>query len=207
MTPHTESVQASISNKECEPIEPNSYYAITKAAATMACRQVSSAKGLYIPTLRLYSVYGPYEDPKRLMPTMIGKGLAGTLPPLVDPDIARDFVYIDDVIDAYLKATTKKSNEFGPIYNVGSGTQTSIGDIVSVARKQFDIKTEPEWGSMDNRKWDSSNWVANIEKIKTELGWQPQIPIDTGLERFASWIKSTEAVKSRYEYTPVDTLK
>lgn len=192
--------------RESEPIEPNSYYAITKAAATMACRQVASAKGLYIPTLRLYSVYGPYEDPKRLMPTMIGRCLIGELPPLVDPDIARDFVYVDDIIEAYLAATTKKSNESGPIYNVGSGTQTSIADIVSVAKKLFGIKCEPDWGSMENRKWDSSIWVADIEKIKSELGWQPQIPIETGLECFASWIKSTEAVKSRYEYTTVDTL-
>ena len=58
------------------------------------------------------------------MPTLIVRGLRGELPPLVDPTIARDFVYIDDVCDAYLLAATRPTSEPGAIYNVGTGVQT-----------------------------------------------------------------------------------
>ncbi|MEM8805939.1 MAG: NAD-dependent epimerase/dehydratase family protein, partial [Cyanobacteria bacterium P01_G01_bin.38] len=58
----------------------------------------------HLPTLRLYSVYGPYEEPSHLMPTLIAQGLQGKLPPLVNPDIARDYVYVDDVNEAYILA-------------------------------------------------------------------------------------------------------
>ena len=53
---------------ESEPLEPNSHYAVTKAAATMFCRHTAQSRRVHLPTLRLYSVFGPYEDPGRLLP-------------------------------------------------------------------------------------------------------------------------------------------
>ncbi|MBK9140911.1 MAG: SDR family NAD(P)-dependent oxidoreductase [Candidatus Melainabacteria bacterium] len=183
---------------ESERVEPNSYYAVTKAAATAACRHVAAVRDLYIPTLRLYSVYGPYEDPRRLMPTIIRKGLEKDLPPLVDPDIARDFIYTDDVVEAYLAACKPASTERAPIYNVGSGVQTTIKEIVDLAREIFCIEKTPVWGSMDNRKWDASVWVASIGKIEKELGWKPDTSLRDGLSRFTAWLESQEAMKEHY---------
>src|SRR5437899_6778006 len=70
--------------------EPNSHYAFTKLAATQFCRHAARSERVLIPTLRLYSAYGPYEDPRRLLPTLIRHGLKGEFPPLVDPDVSRD---------------------------------------------------------------------------------------------------------------------
>ncbi|MCX6356677.1 MAG: NAD-dependent epimerase/dehydratase family protein, partial [Candidatus Aureabacteria bacterium] len=66
---------------ETEWLEPNSHYAVTKASATLFCRYTAQRAKLPIITLRLYSVYGPYEEPTRLMPTLIIKGMEGVLPP------------------------------------------------------------------------------------------------------------------------------
>ena len=96
---------------EDERLEPNSHYAVAKASATLYCRYIANACRVRIPTLRLYSVFGPYEDPKRLIPTVITKGFARTLPPLVDPNIARDFVFTEDVVDAFLLAATSPHPE------------------------------------------------------------------------------------------------
>src|SRR5207237_854558 len=91
---------------EDEAIEPNSDYAVSKAVATLYCRHKARQKNVHIPTLRLYSIYGPYEEPTRLMPALLIRGLSGELPPLVNPDIARDYVYTEDAVDAFLLAAT-----------------------------------------------------------------------------------------------------
>ena len=133
---------------EDEWIEPNSYYAVTKASATLFCRYTAQRTGLRIPTLRLYSVYGPYEEPTRLIPTLIVNGVNNRFPPLVKPEIARDYIYVDDVCDAYIKAATMPGLEPGIVFNVGTGKATSLFEVVDIARSLLNITVEPEWGSM-----------------------------------------------------------
>src|SRR5204863_142015 len=93
---------------EQELPEPNSHYAVSKVAATLFCQHTSRREGVRIRTLRLYSAFGAYEDPNRLMPTLIGRCLKGEFPPLVRPETARDYVYIDDVVDAFLLAASPR---------------------------------------------------------------------------------------------------
>ncbi|MCC7448054.1 MAG: SDR family NAD(P)-dependent oxidoreductase [Anaerolineae bacterium] len=173
---------------ENEWIDPNSHYAVTKASATHFCRYTARSKNVHLPTLRLYSVYGPYEEPSRLMPTLIQRGLRGELPPLVNPDIARDYVYTEDVNDAYLLAATMSDQEPGAVYNVGTGVQTTLRDVVDVARRIMGISVEPEWGSMPNRQWDTSVWVSDNRKIVTELGWKPRYTFEQGFRLMVDWM-------------------
>ena len=70
---------------EGEWLEPNSHYAVTKASATLFCRHTAQRHGVQMPTLRLYSAYGPWEDPARLIPTLLVHGMHGALPPLANP--------------------------------------------------------------------------------------------------------------------------
>jgi nucleoside-diphosphate-sugar epimerase len=184
---------------EDDLLEPNSYYAITKASATHLCRLTARNKGVHIPTLRLYSVYGPYEEPKRLIPTLIVKGIGGVLPVLVDSTIARDYIHIDDVLEAYLLAAAKRTAEPGAIFNVGTGIQSSIEQIVAVTRTVFNLKAEPNWGSMPNRIWDSSNWVSDNRKLITELGWQPKHNLDSGFRNTVDWMLSNPTIHKFYD--------
>ena len=141
---------------ETEWLEPNSYYAVTKASATLFCRHTAQSLGVHMPTLRLYSVYGPYEEPSRLIPTLITRGINGEMPPLANPDIARDYVYVEDVIDAYLLAANRPDQEPGAVYNVGTGIQTSLRQVVDVARSVLQIAVEPidmPWAEMESEGW------------------------------------------------------
>jgi UDP-glucose 4-epimerase len=173
---------------ESERLEPNSHYAVTKAAETHFCRYTSQSRGVRIPTLRLYSVYGPFEEPTRLIPRLIGHALVGKLPPLVNPAIARDFVYVDDVTEAYIQAATQAPPEPGAIYNVGTGVQTSLGDVVETVRRILFVSEEPRWGSMLDRQWDTSVWVADNRKIEMVLDWRPKTDLDRGIRAFANWL-------------------
>ena len=182
---------------EDEVLEPNSEYALTKALATMYCRWLAQEKGLAVTTLRLYSVYGPYEDPGRLIPTLIRCGLAGNLPPLVHADVARDYVSVEDVCRAYsLAAARPPGGEAGAIYNVGTGTQTSIREVVEIARRALGLTCEPEWGSMPDRRWDTSTWVADARKIQRDLGWRPTHTFEQGFRRMVEWCRANETART-----------
>jgi UDP-glucose 4-epimerase len=187
---------------EEEAPEPNSSYAVAKVTATLLCRHLALEHGLHLTTLRLYSVYGPWEDPRRLMPTLVAYGLRGELPRLVGPDTARDFVHVDDVCDALLLAAGKSVSDSSGIYNVGSGTQTSLRRVVELAREVFHISVAPDWGSHEPRPWDAEVWVSDPSKIKRELGWQPQRDLASGLAGLASWLAADPALSERYDRQP-----
>ena len=174
---------------ETEALEPNSHYAVTKAAATLFCQHVGRTRGLPIVTLRLYSVFGPFEEPSRFVPSLVLRGLAASLPPLVSPDTARDFVYVDDVVEAFILAANQPHREPGAIYNVGSGVQTTIGEAVALACRELGMTVRPQWGSMAPRTWDTTIWVANTGKIREVLGWHPQVSFAEGFSLTVEWFR------------------
>jgi dolichol-phosphate mannosyltransferase len=169
-------------------VEPNSHYAVTKVAATHLCRFTAQKERVRIATLRLYSVYGPWEDPGRLMPTLVVYGRSGKLPPLVDPRVARDYVYAADACDAFVRAAARKHPEPGPVWNVGTGRQTTIREVVAVARRVLGIRAKPVWGTMPNRQWDTASWVADARAIRRDLGWRPRVGFEQGFARMAAWM-------------------
>lgn len=184
---------------EDDVVEPNSDYAVTKATATLYCAFMARAHGARIRTLRLYSVYGPWEEPTRLVPTLIVQGLRGRLPPLADPTVARDFVHVDDVCDAYLATAADAGAPNDAVFNVGTGVQTDLASVVALARRLLGVTKEPAWGSMANRSWDTACWVADSARIRHDLGWTPRHSLESGLEATIAWLRSDPALLARYE--------
>jgi UDP-glucose 4-epimerase len=171
-------------------VEPNSHYAVTKVAATHFCRLTAAQERVKIATLRLYSVFGPWEEPGRLLPTIIAHGLDGRLPPLVDPRIARDYVYVDDVCEAFVRAAAKPHPEPGPVFNVGTGRQTTLRQVVDVTRRVLAVRAKPQWGSMPNRRWDTSTWVSDPRAIRRALGWKPRYTFERGFRQMVAWMRA-----------------
>jgi nucleoside-diphosphate-sugar epimerase len=175
---------------EDEALQPNSVYAATKAACTLLCEQVARNRGLPVYTLRLYSVYGPYEDPGRLIPSLLRNGFLGCFPPLADPSIARDFVHVDDVCAAYLAAANASSQIDGNrIFNIGTGIQTQLQQIVSVAAELMGVASKPDWGKFASRTWDTDVWIADPSKARDLLGWRPATDVRAGLARTIEWYR------------------
>ncbi|MBT3515287.1 MAG: NAD-dependent epimerase/dehydratase family protein [Nitrospina sp.] len=174
---------------ENECPDPNSDYAFAKTSASLYCRYIAEKHKLNVCTLRLYSVYGPFEDINRLIPTLILRGFKNELPRLVAPDIARDFIFIDDVVNAYILAA-KNSMIGGSIYNVGTGIQTTLREIVDMAISELNISEKPNWETMPNRKWDTNSWVSNNNSIMKDLSWKPQFDISRGFRETIEWFKN-----------------
>lgn len=176
---------------ESAPALPNSDYAVSKAAAANFISYAGKTLGVPIANLRLYSVFGPYEDSSRLIPNLVARGLNKEFPPLVNPEISRDFVYVDDVSEAFLAAATRLTPElYGESFNIGSGRRTTIREAAEAARRIFGIEASPQFGGMSERAWDLSNWFANPAKANDQLGWTAKTSFEDGLRRTANWFRS-----------------
>jgi nucleoside-diphosphate-sugar epimerase len=195
---------------ETEWLEPNSDYAVTKAAATLYCRHTAISRDVPLRTLRLYSVYGPWEEPIRLVPTLVLSGLDGELPPLAHPDSARDYLYADDASEAYVLAASRPDQPAGAVYNVGTGVQTSLREAVDVARRLLGIAPAPVWGSMAPRRWDTAVWVADSRAIRAALGWAPRHDFADGFGRTIQWFRESPGMRNIYaarRSTPPSTAR
>jgi nucleoside-diphosphate-sugar epimerase len=175
---------------EHEVLRPNSHYSITKAAATNYCEFTARSQDVNAITVRLYSVYGPYEEPSRLFPTLLVHAIHDTLPPLVGPETARDLVYVDDAVDAMICLAQAEGIRRGAIYNVCSGIQTTIAEIVELTRRMFGITDQPAWGSMPQRSWDTNVWVGSPSSMCADIGWRVQVSLAEGMARMAEWLRA-----------------
>jgi len=175
--------------KESDILEPNSYYSVFKSASTLFCQYESIHKELPIVTLRPFHVYGPYEEPTRFMPVLINNLLNNNCPPLVSPHIKRDMIYIQDLIDFYIMVSTKLIG-LGKIFNIGSGVQYSIEEIVKVAIDITNSTVRPEWNTMSSRVWDSEKWGADMSLVQDTYNWKPNYNLYDGMKKTIQWYKN-----------------
>ena len=130
--------------RETDVLEPNSYYAVAKSAQTLVCRHTARADKRPINTFRLFSVYGPYEEPSRLVPTVIRNCLEGRELKMVSPETARDFIYVEDVVDAYLRID-ELSRHCGEVFNIGTGMQSTVRDVVEASARATEASPKVSW--------------------------------------------------------------
>ncbi|GAB4016101.1 NAD-dependent epimerase/dehydratase family protein [Spirosoma koreense] len=174
--------------KETDPVEPNSHYAVSKVSAAYTLEYYAKVHKLNTLNLRLYSIYGGWEEPDRLIPRLVEENRRGSLPPLVSPDISRDFVYVDDCVGAFVQAALHVDSRIsGRSYNIATGQKTTMRELIDVARTTFGLTEEPVWGSMNNRNWDLADWYGDPTAAEADLHWKATTSLGDGLRRTADW--------------------
>ena len=191
--------------REIDKPNPNSRYAVTKVASTLYCEYVGRDLGFPVVTLRLFSVYGPYEEPTRLIPTLLLRASCGQWPPLVSPEIKRDFIHVDDVVRAFILAAQTANCHKGSVFNIGTGVETSISDIVHIVKNHFQVQAEPIYGSMPNRQWDIKRWVADTSASQAQLKWHARIPLQEGIMNTWDWLESNPTMRGHYQAAQVES--
>lgn len=171
---------------------PNSHYSVTKSATSGLVYYTGKSLGLRCANLRLYSIYGPLEERSRLIPSLVVEGVNGGYPPLVDPDVTRDFVYIDDACEAFVDAALSLTPDcYGESFNIGTGKSTSIGELADIARDLFKLGFPPPFSTMPKRKWDTTSlWRADPSRAREQLGWSARTTVRDGLQRTIDWYRS-----------------
>ena len=178
-------------------LAPNSHYAVSKASSANLLFYYGKKRGFPCANLRLYSVYGPLEDSSRLIPNLIRFAVDRKYPEFVDPNVSRDFVYIDDAVEAFVDvALGLVSENYGESFNIGTGRKTTIRDCATLAKDVFSIPEEPQF-SMPSRDWDVTDWYADIAKVQARIGWSPRTDFREGLLKTAEWFRELND-KERY---------
>jgi UDP-glucose 4-epimerase len=169
---------------ENHPTEPVSPYGISKLMAEHYCRVFEELYGLKTISLRYFTVYGPRMRPDLAISIFMHQTLNNE--PITifgDGTKTRDFTYVDDIVQANVRAMNKGSGE----YNIGGGYNITVQQlaekIIAVTRSSSKIIYE------NAVKGDAEHTFANIKKAEKELGWVPNITIDEGLEIYKKWIQ------------------
>jgi nucleoside-diphosphate-sugar epimerase len=178
--------------RETDELRPESVYGVSKVAQSLLCQQWSRQQGRPIVVLRLFSVYGPLEEPTRLIPRIVTAMLDHASLAMVSPRTSRDFVYVDDVVEAMLRIdrlhTLETTN--GTILNLGTGVQTTLAEIVSTLESIAGAPLKAEWNTMPARPWDTETWVADTTRLRQALGWVPTVSVREGLALSVEWFRA-----------------
>ena len=162
---------------EKHPLQPTNPYARSKILGEELCRAYNTDFGVKCIILRPFNIYGVGQSKNFLIPSIIAQLRYGKIE-LKDPEPKRDFIYISDVIDAYIKAGEFKGNF--DVFNIGYGKSYSVKEIVDKIIYLYGKDVKVKY-SGERRKNEIMDTIANIKKAKEKLGWKHSVEIDNGL--------------------------
>lgn len=179
--------------KEIDLLEPNSFYSATKASSVHLCQVFAKKFNKPIVNIRLFSVFGPYEDNNRLIPTIITSLIKKKTIKITSNISRHDFIYIDDVTNMFVKLLKKGRQLSGKIINSGTGKEYTASEVVRTLFKVARRKTLVKKGYFA-REWDFKHWVADNDLAFKLIGWRPLFSLDQGLKRTYNWFIKNKSI-------------
>ena len=165
---------------ETDPFEPTNHYGVSKAAADLLGRSYA-LQGMRVVNARPFNHSGPDQSPDFLLPTLVEQFAqikTGRRDPVVELgnlDAVRDLSDVRDVVRAYRLALRKGRS--GEAYNVGSGRGTSVQQLFELVRREAAVEVELTVEPSRVRATDIPYLVAHVDKARSELGWEAEIPL------------------------------
>ena len=167
---------------------PVNYYGATKAAAAMYCQTHTRITSKPIINTRLFSVYGPYEEPGRLVPFTVSKCLLNKPLDLSSGTQFRDFIYTEDIENAYLELM-KRPDLKGEAINLGGGHRYTVRDMVEAIMKETKTSALPNWGARESGEKAEFDWVSDTRKADRLLRWRPKHSLEMGVKKTVDWMR------------------
>lgn len=172
-----------------------SAYSFSKQSATHLAQLMHSSFGLPAVIVRPSIAYGPGQKNDMFLPALIQSLLKGRSFPMTMGEQTRDYIYIDDLVQALLKAGSAflESDEChkinGEIINIGSGQPIQIAQLVQQVEKILNVKGLAQPGAIQYRKTEQMNYWLSISKAKELLKWKNETSLTDGLEKTIHWIQ------------------
>jgi dTDP-glucose 4,6-dehydratase len=177
--------------REGQSFNPSTPYALSRAAADMHLKLLHQQHGFPVIWTRTVNVYGPGQQPYRIIPRTIGCILAGERLPLEGGGVStRSFIHIADAAEAYLRAL--ESGKSGEAYHVATERQTSIRDLVAMICERMGAKFSDVVQIVPERPGKDMNYHLDDSKIRRELGWFDRIPLEQGVEQVINAFRHVE---------------
>lgn len=191
-----------VGTDEESKIHPSSVYGITKQNQEQMILTVCPTVGIAGIAFRYQNVYGPGQSLKNpytgilsIFSTQIKNRNGINI--FEDGKETRDFVYIDDVVDATILGL-EKDEANNEVFNVGTGVATDVLTVANELKKNYGIEV-PITISGNYRLGDIRHNYADLTKIRTLLGFEPKVSFERGIKSFTDWVNSQEIGASKYE--------
>ncbi len=176
---------------EDHPLQGQSPYAASKIGADMMAEAYARSHGLPVAVLRPFNTYGPRQSERAVIPTVIRQALDPACEAIRVGDLAptRDFSYVSDTVDGFLRIGAAAEVEFGRPYNSGTGVAVGIGEMVDMVRKitgsNKPVESDPARFRPEHSEVRAL--LADPSRLAAATGWRPQVGLDEGLGRTVDW--------------------
>ena len=176
--------------KESDPLLPDSTRGFIKLHARNLC--ILYAKKWHVPVIlgRIFRAYGPWDSDKKLLTKALDAYYTKRPIQLTDPDIKRDYIFIDDLIHCILLACICDLPA-GTEINMGSGKERSVQEIIQVLEEilggTIPVDTDTPYSL---KEIDKTHWAADVSKAKHLLGWHPTTSLKEGIRNVVAWYES-----------------
>jgi dTDP-glucose 4,6-dehydratase len=173
------------------PLLPNSPYSASKASADLICRSYYRTFGMDVRVTRCSNNYGPYQFPEKIIPLFITNLIEDKKVPLYGKGLnVRDWLHVDDHCQGIFAVLT--SGKPGNIYNIGGGRELTNRELTDLILRKFS-RDESSIEYVADRLGHDLRYSVSHEKITRELGYQPKIKFEEGLEQTIEWYKNNES--------------
>ena len=173
------------------PLLPNSPYSASKASADLICRSYHRTFGMDVRVTRCSNNYGPYQFPEKVIPLFITNLIENKKVPLYGKGLnVRDWLHVDDHCQGIFAVLN--AGKPGNIYNIGGGRELTNRELTNLILEKFG-RDESNIEYVADRLGHDLRYSVSHEKITQELGYQPKVRFEDGLEQTIEWYKNNES--------------
>jgi len=174
--------------REDSPAGPKTLYAASKSSCGLLGRQLADLAKVSFAWGRIFFPYGPDEDERRVIPAAIRALLKGVAFPATSGDQVRDYIHVEDVAGAFCIMAEKNADG---VFNISSSRPTSVRQILEKVGRLAGREDLIQFGAKPLQSWEPPLLVGENLRLR-ELGWEPLIPLEQGLQQTVEWFKTRE---------------
>jgi len=168
------------------PLRPKTLYGVCKNATRMLLEAFCERTSISFAWTRLFYLYGQAEEPSRLVPSVTLALLRGEVARCTEGRQLRDFLHVEDVAAAICAVA---ASDCQGTFNIGSGEPVSVRTIVEIIGKTLDRSDHIAYGAIPGDPNDPPLLVADVHRLRDEVGWRPSFPLEEALPRTVRWWK------------------
>ncbi len=175
---------------EGHPLQGQSPYSASKIGADKLAESFFCAYNLPVVTVRPFNTFGPRQSGRAVIPTIISQALSQDILHIGNLETRRDFTYVDDTVDGFMRAGQMPEAE-GKTYNLGTGREFRVGELVEKILHKLarTVRIETDAQRLRPDRSEVMRLVSDNSLARKELGWQPRVSLDEGLDCTIEWIR------------------
>jgi nucleoside-diphosphate-sugar epimerase len=173
-----------VCSEDATPLRPATLYGASKLALGTIGSSWAPAEGLSLAHGRIFFLFGPAEDPRRLVSSVARALLRGEPAPCSEGDQRRDFLHARDVAGAFVALL---DSDLSGAVNIGSGTATAVREVVSLVAEAAGRPELVRFGELPGRPDEPPALVADVRRLRDEVGWSPTLTLEQGIREVVEW--------------------